>query len=199
MNKTLVIWWRYGKEHNPAGDEFRVNPPGVISRHLDEKVAAFRQWPANDWRWWQVDDELLIERADPSGYNYGPDTRIYYLPRRGLGVIENIRRPAPNERWSWFIHLADTYWDAARECWIMQDMFADILVERGGREARVFDLDELGTGLDLGLLTPPQASNVLRDTNAALRAIEAGMFPFPEIARGQAASKELGWDRPPRT
>ena len=195
MNKTLVVWWRYGKEHNPAGDDFRVNPPGVVARHLDEKAAAFRAWPADDWRWWQVDDELLIERADPTGYNYGPDTRIYYLPQRGLGVIENLRRPSPNERWSWFIHVADTYWDAARACWIMQDMFADILVERSGREARIFDLDEVGTGLDLGLLTPPQASTVLRTTNAAVRAIEAGMFPFPEIERGREAGKALGWDR----
>jgi hypothetical protein len=196
MKRTLVVWWRYGKEHNPAGDDFRVNPAGVVARHLDDKVAAFRNWPAEDWRWWQVDDELLVERVDPAGYNYGSDRRVYYLPRRGLGVIENIRRPPPNERWSWFIHVADTFWDAARECWIMQDLFADILVDHGGRETLVIDLDDLATGLDLGLLTPSHASTVLRTTNAAVRAIESGDFPFPEIVRGQAACKELGWERP---
>ena len=195
MNKTLVIWWRYGKEHDPRGQEFRVNPPGVVARHLDEKVAAFRNCPADKWRWWQVDDELLIERVDPNGLNYGRDTRVYYLPKRSLGVIENLRRPPPHERWSWFIHVADTFWDARRECWIMQDMFADILVETGGRVCRVMDLDEVGTALDLGLLTPPQASTVLRATDAALRAIEAGEFPFPEIVRAREACRELGWDR----
>jgi hypothetical protein len=193
MNKTLVVWWRYGKEHDPAGDEFRVNPPGVISAHIDQKIAVARKWPAADWRWWQVDDELLIERVDPNAYSRGPLKRVYYLPQRGLGVIDNIRRPAPDERWTWFIHVADTFWDAARECWIMQDLFADILVEAGGRVCRVVDLDEVGTALDLGLLTPSHASSVLRTTNDAVRAIENGDFPFPEIVRGQAACEELGW------
>jgi len=195
LKKTLVVWWRYGKEHDPAGGDFRVNPPGVVATHIDQKVAAARHTPEADWRWWQVDDELLIERLDPNGLNYGPDTRIYYLPQRSLGVIENLRRRPPHERWSWFIHVADTYWDARRECWIMQDMFADILVERDDRQYRVGDLDEVGTALDLGLLTPPQASTVLRNTDAALRAIEAGGFPFPEIVRAREACRELRWDR----
>jgi hypothetical protein len=198
MNKTLVVWWRYGKEHDPAGEEFRVNPPGVIARHLDEKIAAARRWPAADWRWWQVDDELLVERVDPSGHNYGPDTRVYYLPRRGLGVIEKPHRRPPDERWTWFIHVADTFWDARRECWIMQDLFADVLVDSGGRACRVIDLDEVATALDLGLLTPSHASTVLRTTDAALRAIESGDFPFPEIVRGRAACQQLGWNDKPK-
>jgi len=199
MNKTLVVWWRYGKEHDPGGGTFRVNPPGMVSAHIDQKVTAARSTAEADWRWWQVDDELLIERVDPSGYNYGPDTRVYYLPKRSLGVIENLRRPPPHERWSWGIHVADTFWDTARECWIMQDLFADVLVEASGRVCRVEDLDEVGLALDLGLLTSEQTSTVLRTTNAALRAIEAGEFPFPEIVQARAACRELGWDRGSRT
>lgn len=196
MKRSLVVWWRYGKEHDPAAGAFRVNPPGVVSAHIDQKIAAARRWPAADWRWWQVDDELLVERADPSsvsGFAFGPDTRIYYLLRRGLAVIENIHFAEPNLRWTWYMHVADIFWDAARDCWIKQDLFADILVDRGGREMLVIDLDDVATGLDLGLLTPPHASTVLRTTNAAVRAIEGGDFPFPEIVRGQAACQELGW------
>jgi hypothetical protein len=200
MNKTLVLWWRYGKEHDPAGNDYRVNPLGVVARHLDEKAAAFRSCPGDQWRWWQVDDDLLIERADPHGHNYGPDTRIYYLPRRGLGVIENLHHAAlNNDRWRWFMHVADTYWDAGRECWVMQDMFADILVDASGRACRVTDLDDLATALDLGLLTPPQASTVLRTTQATVDAIQQGQFPFPEIERARAACRELGWDRAGKT
>jgi hypothetical protein len=113
MNKTLVVWWRYGKEHDPAGGEFRVNQPSVISAHLDQKLAAARTWPAADWRWWQVDAELLVERADPAGFGFGPHTRIYYLPRRGLAVVENVRFAPPNDRWKWYLHVADIFWDAA--------------------------------------------------------------------------------------
>lgn len=197
MNKTLVVWWRYGKEHDPAhdpaGDEFRVNPAGVISAHIDQKVAAARKWPAADWRWWQVDDELLIERVDPTALHCGPDTRIFYLLRRGLAVIENNHFAPPDEHWTWYLHVADIFFDAARDCWIKQDLFADILVDRGRREMLVIDLDDVATGLDLGLLTPPQASSVLRTTNATVRAIESGDFPFPEIVRGRAACEELGW------
>lgn len=192
MNKTLVVWWRYGKEHDPAG-EFRVNQAGVVSAHIDQGIAAARAWPAAEWRWWQVDDELLVERADPTALFCGPDTRIYYLLRRGLAVIENNHFALRNERWTWYIHVADIFRDAARDCWIKQDLFADILVDRGGREMLVIDLDDVATGLDLGLLTPPRASSVLRTTNAAVRAIEIGDFPFPEVVRARAACKELGW------
>jgi predicted RNA-binding protein associated with RNAse of E/G family len=59
----------------------------------------------------------------------------------------------------------------------------------------VIDLDDVATALDVGLLTPPQASSVLRTTNAAVRTIERGGFPFPEVVRGQAACVQLGWDR----
>ena len=193
MNKTLVVWWRYGKEHDPAGVTFRVNPPGAISAHIDQKVTLGRAWPLADWRWWQVDDELLVERAYSDSGAYGANTRIYYLVRRGLAVIENLHFAGPSEHWTWYIHVADIFFDAARDCWIKQDLFADILVDRGGREMLVIDLDDVATALDLGLLTPPHASSVLRQTNAAVRAIESGDFPFPEVRRGQAACKQLGW------
>ncbi len=195
MKRTLVVWWRYGKEHDPAGTTLQVNSPGVISAHLDRKVAAARAWPTADWRWWQVDDELLVERADPGGFGYGQDTRIYYLPSRGLAVIENFHFEQPYARWAWYLHVADIFWDARRDCWIKQDLFADILVDRTGRDARVRDLDDVATGLDVGLLTPAHAATVLRTTDAAVRAIETGSFPFPEVVRGQAACRELGWDK----
>ena len=49
-DKTLVIWWRFGKEHG-KGDGFGVNPPTIIEQHLDAKAAHFRNTPDEQWRW----------------------------------------------------------------------------------------------------------------------------------------------------
>lgn len=77
MQQTTVVWWRFGKEHGEKAG-FRLNPPTVIAHHLDAKVAQLRRTPMDQWRWWS-DGKLLVERPDPHGYGYGPDTRIYYL------------------------------------------------------------------------------------------------------------------------
>jgi hypothetical protein len=191
LEKTLVAWWSYGKEH--VGDDLRLNSPEVIASHLDAKIAAFCATPGDKWRWWQVDDDLLVERPKPDSRWCGPDTRIYYLVKRGLGIIENIHYPPPDDRWKWYIHLADIFYDSSRECWIMKDLFTDILVGDDNRTCRVVDLDDLAEALDLGLLTPAQASDVLRRTDLTLAAIAKAAFPFPEIGRGRAAGRELGW------
>ncbi len=193
MKPTHIIWWRYGKVHYPGGQTFQVNPPALVTDHVDKRVARRHTLLPDQEPCWEVDGDLLVERADPAGFHYGPDTRFHYLVRQGLLVVENIHLDPPHDRWAWYIHVADIYYDPARECWISQDMFADILVDRSGRYSLVDDLDDLATALDLGLLTPAQASRVLRSTDAAVRAIERGEFPFPDLARGQAACRELGW------
>lgn len=191
LKKALVVWWSYGEEHE--GDDLRLNSPEVITSHLNAKIASFRATPGDEWRWWQVDDDLLVERPKPDSRWCGPDTRIYYLVKRGLGIIENIHYPPPDDCWKWYIHLADIFYDSARECWIMKDLFCDILVNGDHHTCRVLDLDDLADALDLGLLTPAQASDVLRRTDLALTAIAKDAFPLPEIERGRAVCKELGW------
>ena len=47
FQKTLIDWWRYGKEHEE--EDFRVNPPEVVAAHLDRKIAAFRTQPDGEW------------------------------------------------------------------------------------------------------------------------------------------------------
>jgi hypothetical protein len=166
----------------------------MVTAHLDDKLAIQRAEPADQHRCWQVDDEVLIERAIPSAHLSGPDTRIYYLPKRGLAAIENIhfRRPE-DQRWNWYIHVVRLYPDAARDCWIMQDLFTDLVTDAGCRESMVVDLDDLATALDIGLITPAETSHILRLTDAAVHAIGRGEFPFPEIERGRTAGLALGW------
>jgi hypothetical protein len=193
MRPAHIVWWRYGKEHDPGGSAFQVNPPQVVAAHIDQKLARLRALPAEAQTGRQVDEGLLIEKARPDAYAFGPDTRVYYLVARGLAVVENIRFPPPDERWSWYVHLARITFDAGRDCWIKQDLFADVILDRAGREALVIDLDDLATALDLGLVTPAETSAILRQTDAVVRAIHAGAFPFPEIERARAACKVLGW------
>jgi hypothetical protein len=193
MKPIDIIWWRFGKEHDPGGQTFRLNPPALVADHMDKKVARRRSLLSEQEPCWEVDADLLVERADPQGFHYGPDTRFHYLVRQGLLVVENIHLDPPHEHWTWYIHVADIYFDQARECWVSQDMFADILVDRTGRQSLVMDLDDMATAIDMGLLTPAQSSRVLRNADAAVRAIEAGEFPFPDLVRGQAACRELGW------
>lgn len=189
--KTLVIWWRYGKEHSE--EDLRINPSEVITGHLNQKVTAFRSVPSHLWRWWKVDDHLIVERADPTAYGFGQDTRIYYLVAQGLAVIENVCFPKTHDNWKWYIHLADIIYDSDRGCWIKKDLFCDIVIDRDGRYHRVLDLDELGEALAIGLVSPSEAWDILRRTNSVLEAIAQGAFPFPDVLRGQAICRELGW------
>jgi predicted RNA-binding protein associated with RNAse of E/G family len=165
----------------------------MVANYLDQKVARKKALPPEQQVCWEVDGDLLVERAIPEAPHFGPDTRFHYLVRHGLLVVENIHIQPPHDHWDWFMHVADIYFDQARECWISQDLFVDILVDRSGRRSLVVDLDDTATALDLGLLTPARASQVLRTTDETVRAIEAGEFPFKDLVRGQAACKELGW------
>ncbi|OGG55387.1 MAG: hypothetical protein A3F84_04485 [Candidatus Handelsmanbacteria bacterium RIFCSPLOWO2_12_FULL_64_10] len=189
MTKTLVIWWRFGKEHGE--ENFRVNPPGVIAAHLDQKVAAFRATPDALWRWWQVEDGLIVECPGPDAYGFGADTRVYYLVERGLAVIGNIHFPELRDTYRWYIHLADIFYDSVRACWIKKDLFCDIVVEPDGRHHRLFDLGDLGEALKIGLVSPAQVSDILRRTDSFLKRIADGAFPFPEVLRGQGISRKL--------
>jgi len=38
-----------------------------------------------------------------------------------------------------------------------------------------------------------ETSQILRQTQAAVNAINQGEFPFPEIERGRGACRALGW------
>jgi hypothetical protein len=195
MQPTIVVWWRYGKEHG-LPDEFRVNSEALIARHLDQKLAAHQSAVPAARRWWQVSSELIVEQPDPTALFYGPATRIYYLVARGLAVIENIRLRPPDEAWTWYCHLADIFWDTGRQCWVKKDLFVDILVHRDEDRQRIIDLDDLATALHLGLVNTAQAAEVLRRTQATAAAIHRGEFPFTEIVQAREACTELGWQRP---
>jgi len=191
VEKTLAIWWRYGKEHS-EDNGFRINPPAVFEQHLDTKAAHFRATPDERWRWW-CEGNLIVERPDPDGYGYGPNTRIYYLVDRGLTIVENIHLPDPWQAWTWYIHLADISYDARRECWISKDLFCDVILTPDGRRYHVHDLGDLGHVLELGLITSATAHQVLRRTDVLLEAITLGQFPFPEIAAARNLCRQLGW------
>ena len=109
MDKTLIIWRRLGKEHGET-PKFVVNTPDVVDSHLQDKLDRFRATPDNDWRWWQVSDDLLVERPFPDT-GFGPDTCIYYLPRERWVVVENSVFPGRLD-WPWYIHIGDTVWNA---------------------------------------------------------------------------------------
>lgn len=194
---VILVWWRYGKEHELLGESktLRVNSPEIVTTHLDEKIARFRKTPPSEWNWWQVSDNVLVERKMPP-YNtlLGADTRFFYLVDRGVGVMTNCHFKKPYQDWQWYLHMADIYFDATRDSWIMKDMFCDIIVHRNGFYHRVLDLNDLGTAIDLGLVTGSEAARILHRTNAVVSEISHGHFPFPEIFQAQEACEELGWD-----
>ncbi|HVG01195.1 MAG TPA: hypothetical protein VND68_15250 [Chloroflexia bacterium] len=189
-SKRIAVWWRFGKEHSE--EEFRVNDPSVVAAHLDEKLARFRQADADAWPWWQ-EGGLLVEKPTPDSWLYNSDTLIYYLVERGLCVVENIHAPDWGDEWRWYVHIADVFYDGEREAWIMKDLFCDVIVHEDCRRYRVLDLHDLANALDIGLISPPQASDILRRTEEVLRSIERGEFPYPEMVRGAEICRGLGW------
>ena len=88
MKKTLIVWRRTGKEHGE--DSFQVNPPTRVDAHIRSKIERIRGTLDADWRWWQLNDEVLVEIPEP-GQQYKPSTRIYYLPKRHCVAIADLR------------------------------------------------------------------------------------------------------------
>jgi hypothetical protein len=188
--KTLIVWWRFGKEH---GDEdIRVNLPEMIDAHVQRKVARFTQMPEERWRWWQVSNELIVERWDDSPAQ-SPDTRIYYLLKSGVTVIENIHLPAPDDNWKWFIQVCDFKYYKEMSYWVMKDLFCDICVEADNHSYHLFDLPDLAQALDLGLISRRETRDILHRVDWVVNQVARGGFPFPEIVAGQEACKLLGW------
>jgi hypothetical protein len=188
---TLLIWHRYGKEHGES--EFRVNPPEVVAQHLQKRAALFRGRTApDDWRWFQVDETLIVERPTPDDVIFGPDTRIFYLLDQGISILEDIRY-FRTDRWRWYIHLADYSFNQDLACWIMQDLFVDVFVTPDERTNQVLDLDDLACALDIGLITPAKTSETLRRTETLIWQIARGEFPFEAVLRGREVCRALGW------
>lgn len=189
--QTLILWWRVGKEH--GAEDFRINPPELIDDSLAKKAAAFRKTPPDSWRWFQVSEDLIVERWDDSPSHTGPDTRIYYLLERGLSVIENIHLPPPDDKWKWYIHLSDFEFHRGLSCWLMKDLFCDILVENDDRSYHLYDLPDVARALDVGLITKADTRDILKRVDWTVDCLYSGKFPFEEIERGREACKKIGW------
>ena len=190
FSKTLLVWWRFGKEHGE--EDIRVNLPEVIDAHLQRKVARLTQMPQEGWRWWQVSNDLIVERWDDSPAQ-SPDTYIYYLLKSGITVIENIHLPAPDDNWKWYIQVCDFNYLKELGCWVMKDLFCDICVEADNHSYHLFDLPDLAQALDLGLVSKRETRDILHKVDWVVSQVTRGGFPFPEILEGQEACKQLGW------
>ena len=191
LKRTNLIWWRYGKENESTNSEICVNPQEVIQNSLDTRLKLNLATPENAWRWYQVSDELVVECGGgaESGRN-GADTRYYYLLKQGYGVIENF---SGRRGKIWYMHLADFFCESGRDCWVMKDMFVDVVAPQNLNSFWVIDLDDLATALDLGLVDAKKTSDILRRTEALAHEMRAGRFPTALVEAGRAACNQLGW------
>jgi hypothetical protein len=189
LGRTLVVWRRLGKEHG-EGRGFKANPPDVVFAHIQQKAEAFRQTPDDDWRWWRVSDELIVERPFPAT-GFGPNSVIYYLPRQNWAIIENACFPRLGPDWPWYVHIGSTCFEEAHSCWVFTDLFCDVVVQRDLRTHSVMDLNDLGRALDSGLITGVQLSAALDSTQVLVDMIRAGGFPPAELVQGRHFAAQL--------
>lgn len=184
MHKTLIVWRRLGKEH---GEEtgFRVNPPDLVAGHVETQQQALRRTPEAQWRWWQVREDLLVEQVPPQG-PYLPGCVAYYLPKRDWLILEKIRLRRLGPEWTWYVHIGDIAYDARRACWIMTDLFVDVIVQPDDRTHSVLDLNDLAHALEIGLVNAPTLCRVLRSTQGLVDLLLAGGFPPPEVHEARA-------------
>ena len=192
LERTLVVWRRLGKEHG-EGLGHQVNPPDVVSRHVADKVARACNQPDDDWRWWQISDDLIVERPLP-GIGYSPETAIYYLPRRKWAIIENMCLPRLGPDWPWYVHVGRTCWDDDHGCWVFTDLFCDVIVQADRRTHTVLDLDELANAFRLGLVSAAGMADVLDSTQELVDMIYAGECPPAELSRRDEWMVELTRD-----
>lgn len=183
MRKTQIVWRRTGKEHGE--DSFRLNPLALVDEHIKGKIARQRATHESAWRWWQLNDDVLLEIPEPSEY-YKTTTRIYYLPKRHLVAVADLRfggfhnKP---QRWEpyWYVHVGAIELDEAYGAWVFSDLFADVTATRDGSRYRVKDLDDLANVMRLGIIDVEKAAFILERTQALVDAMKEREFPFPEL------------------
>jgi hypothetical protein len=195
LKKTMITWWRYGKEHeriDPNPPYLRANSPAMADEALDSRLARHRAEPADAWRMWRVTPNLMIERVEEPHPAYArADTLFHYLLDQGVAIMENFysRRYGRVD----YIHICEYFFDEPRQSWIMKDLFTDLLVTAEGRLVTVLDLDDLADAQAIGLVSPVQAEDILRRTQAIIRLITNGGYPFKEMRIAHRAAHLLGW------
>lgn len=179
MDKTLVVWRRLGKEHGEDSG-FKVNSPDIVNRHIRDKVSAFSKTPDHSWRWWQINEKLIVETE---GADSGINNRkiFYYLPHKNWLIVENFDSRSFENVWKWYIHIGNTSFDRDLNCWIFTDWFSDVIVKNDNISHSVLDLDELGYAFSLGLIDSDQLRKILTSTQELVDTIRGGNFPPKEI------------------
>lgn len=177
MEKTLIVWHRFGKEHGE--DNFQVNSPEVIAQSLKNKVDKFSQTAPSDWCWWKISDDLLVEKNRPGK---DPNVLFYHLIKHHVLIIENATHPDLDADWTWYVHIGDTYWHPDLNAYVFQDLFIDVLVHKNNHAHTVVDLDDFAYAIEIGLITPNQSAHILRQTQNLINTIQAKQFPPPELA-----------------
>lgn len=191
ITPTLLVWWRYGKEHGQ--EECRCNEPEVVEAHLHRKIDPFRRTPQENWRWFQAGPDLIVEKWEDSPETAGPDTHIYYLLDKGLAVIENVHFPPPDDNWKWYIHIADFEYSEKLGAWLMKDLFVDLCIEPDNHTYQIFDLPDLACALDAGLISHQDSRRILERVDWLVKQIVHRKFPLEEIEHGREACRILGW------
>ena len=197
MKKTMVVWRKLGREHDERG-YLRVNRPKVVSAYLQDRINRFQQLPEEEWRWWQLSEEVIVEK--PLGdADQEPARAIYHLPRRKWAVVEDahILGPGFDERWHWCVHIGEIAFDSTYDSWIFTDHFCDVMIQKDMRTHTVLHLDDLGTALQMKLIKPSQAAEILTNTQKLLHTVRLGGFPPKEICELQKTIDEFGWSRQP--
>lgn len=179
MEKTLVVWRRFGKEHG-EGRGFKINTQDIIDRHIEEKVNILSKTNENEWRWWKVSNKLIIEKVI-SNENSDMQKVFYYLPHKNWIIVKNFHSNHLGGEWNWYIHIGDIDYSEKYNCWIFTDLFCDIIVQSDKKTHSILDLDELGNVFNMGLIDSKRMVKILNSTQELIDNIREGNFPPEEI------------------
>ena len=184
MEKTLVVWRRLGKEHG-ENCGYKVNTQDIIDKHIKDKISTFSNTPMESWRWWRVDEKLIIETETIDKNNF---KKYYYFLHKNWLIVENFNECG----WEWYIHIGKLVYSKEHNSWIFTDWFSDVVVKSDKLTHSVLDLDELGNALELGLIDSEQLVEILKSTQELIDLIRAGDFPPKEIKKYLKTDKGTG-------
>lgn len=192
VEKRLVVGRATGKQHGPiVGKGFKLNPPEVLSTHVQEQLDQAAQMTPESWRWWQFSDELIIEKSPTDG-DFVSSPTFYYLPKRHWKITQG-RSLYFEEVIDWSVHIADIIYQPIYECWFVNDLFVDIMIRGNNQTLSVLDLDDLAEVFEVELISKHKLVQILRDTQALIDLIRSGNFPPREIEECQRFWIESVW------